>query len=160
MTHSGTLLVPRSAYEVFELLANPESFAPLLPDFESMSLEDATHFAIRIVMALGQINGHANLSMELRQALSPAEVEYTGQGVVAGSQLDLTIRFHITPLEGMTRVNWQGEFSLGGMLAMMGGGLIESMGRKNFERMAGRIQDRLRLEGRIADTFPHPPPEA
>ena len=62
MTHSGKFLTPRTPEEVFALLAIPQRFAPLLPHYESMSIEDATHFTVRIEIAVGQIRGRASLA--------------------------------------------------------------------------------------------------
>ncbi len=53
-------------------------------------------------------------------------------------------------MEAATEVRWQGDFSVDGMLAMMAGGMIESMGRRNFELMAERIQGKLRETPRDA----------
>lgn len=160
MTYSGTFLTPRSADEVFDLLVNPERFAPLLPDFESMSPQDPTHFTVRIVIAVAQINGYTNLAMELREAVRPSLVEYCGQGIVAGSQLTLRLRFQVAPSDDMTEVYWQGEFSLDGMLAFMAGSLIEPMGRNNFDRMAERLSNSLRPVESPADTAPEPDTES
>ena len=146
MIYSGTILTPRNPDEVFDLLANPERFAPLLPDYESMSLEDPTHFKVRIAVAVSQIHGSANLAMELREAVRPCVVEYRGQGIIAGSQLTLELQFQIAPSVSMTEVNWQGEFSLDGMLAFMAGSLMEPMGRKHFDRMAERLGSNLGAE--------------
>jgi carbon monoxide dehydrogenase subunit G len=143
MNHSGTLLTPRTPEEVFNLLANPEQFAPMLPDFESMAMLDPTHFSLRIAIALGEMSGHANLAMELVEAERPARVRYRGQGIVAGSQLNLGLEFQIASSDGATEVRWQGEFSLDGGLAFVFGSLIEPMGRKHFERMAERLQEQL-----------------
>jgi len=143
MNHSGTLLTPRTADEVFNLLANPEQFAPILPDFESMALLDPTHFSLRIAIALGEMSGHAHLAMELVDAERPARIRYRGQGIVAGSQLNLGLEFQIASSEGATEVRWQGEFSLDGGLAFVFGSLIEPMGRKHFERMAERFDEQL-----------------
>jgi uncharacterized protein len=160
MTHCGTFLTNRGADEVFDLLANPKRFAPLLPDFESMSVQDEAHFTVRIVIAVGEIAGHASLAMELRQASRPSNVEYTGDAMIAGSPLTLRLRFQIASSNEMTEVTWQGEFSLDGMLALMAGELVDSMGRQNFERMAEDIQNALREEALTADTPPLPAPEA
>ena len=144
MNHSGTFVTTRSAEEVFDVVADPQRFAPLQPDFESISIMDATHFSMRIAIAVGQISGHVNLAMELRGALRPTRVEYHGQGIVAGSELTFAMQFHIAPSETTTEVGWQGEVSVDGMLAFIAGSTIESMGRRNFELMAQRLQDGLR----------------
>jgi len=159
MNHSGTFVTARSAQEVFDLLADPQRFAPLLPDFESVLVQDATHFTLRITIAVAQVNGHANLAMELREAVRPSHVEYRGQGIVAGSQLNLNLQFDITSSDEATAVTWRGEFSLDGMLALMAGHLPEPMGRHNFELMAERIQNGLR-ETSLDDPPPVPAPPA
>ncbi len=87
MNHSGSFTIARSAEEVFDLLSEPQRFAPLLQDFESMSMHDATHFTLRIRIMVGQIKGHANLAMELSEAVRASRVQYRGQGIVAGSQI-------------------------------------------------------------------------
>jgi carbon monoxide dehydrogenase subunit G len=143
MNHSGTFLTTRSAEEVFDLVADPQRFATLLPDFESISIQDATHFSMRIVIAVGQIKGHANLAMERRETLRPSHLEYRGQGIVAGSELTFAMQFQLAPAETATEVSWQGEVSINGKLAFMAGSLIESMGRRNFESMAEQLQNRL-----------------
>ena len=143
MIHSGSFVTSHSAEEVFDLLANPVRFAPLLPDFESMSLQDPTHFTVRIMIAVARINGHAILAMESRGAARPSLVEYHGQGTVAGSQLTLRLQFRIAPSDDRTEVNWQGEFSLDGMLSLIADSLIEPMGRRNFDRMAERLRTNL-----------------
>ncbi len=150
-------LASRDAAEVFDLLSDPQRFAPLLPDFESLLVEDATHFTVRIAIVVGQINGHANLAMELCEAARPSRVEYRGQGIVAGSQLNLNLQFDIAPSNYGSAVSWRGEFSLNGMLALMASHLLEPMGRRNFQRMAERIQNELR---EIAAVDLSPGPEA
>jgi carbon monoxide dehydrogenase subunit G len=156
MNHSGTFSTTRRPEDVFELLADPLRFAPLLPDFETIVVQDATHFTLRIRITVAQIDGHANLAMELGEVVRPSRVDYRGQGTVAGSQLKLNLQFRIAPSLDATEVNWQGEFSLDGMLALMAGHLIEPMGRRTFELMAERLQNGLR-DNAYGDLLPVPP---
>lgn len=156
MNHSGTFLTPRTPEEVFDLLANPEQFAPLLPDYDSMAMEDPTHFSLRIVIAFGEMSGHAILAMELVEAEGPARVGYRGLGIVAGSPLNLTLRFRISPTNDLTEVSWQGEFTLDGMLAFIAGSLIEPMAHKHFEVMAKRLSERLNSLKLTAEVLPPP----
>ena len=145
MTHSGTFLARCGPDVAFELLSTPERFAPLLPDFESITVQDATHFTTRMRLAIGRINGHLDLSMELTEASRPHQVEYRGQGVVAGSALHFEIGFRITALEGATEIHWHGEVELNGPLMFLAGDLFDTMGRQNFERTAESVQRNLGL---------------
>jgi carbon monoxide dehydrogenase subunit G len=144
MNHSGTFLTTRSAEYVFDLVADPQRFAPLLPDFESMSIQDATHFTLRIVIAVGQMSGHVKLAMELRAAVKPENVEYRGQGIVAGSQLTFAMGFELTRSGEATEVSWQGEVSVDGMVALMAGSMIDELGRRNLDAVAEQLQNKLR----------------
>jgi len=143
MNHSGKFLTNRTAEEVFDLVADPQRFARLIPDFESFSAQDATHFTLRLKIMVGQIRGHANLAMKLLAADRPTHVEYRGLGVVAGSQLVFAMQFQLRCEGTETQVIWQGQVSVDGMLAMMGGSMIDSMGRRNFEATIERLQDEL-----------------
>jgi len=157
MNHSGAFHTHRGAEEVFDLVADPQRFARLLPDFESVSSLDATHFTLRIKIVVGQISGHANLAMELGAAERPSRVEYRGQGIVAGSQLNFAMQFRLDSVGLETRVSWQGEMSVDGMLATMAGGVIDSMGRTNFEATVDRLQGELRANGATVRDLPPDP---
>lgn len=106
-------------------------------------MQDATHFTMRTLLAIGSINGHLNLSMELSEASQPHRVEYRGQGIIAGSTLHFDLGFQVTPSEGITEIRWQGEVWLNGPLAFMAGDLLDTMSRQNFERMADSLQKSL-----------------
>ena len=157
MNHSGTFLTTRSVEQVFGVVAEPQRFAPLFPDFESMSVEDATHFTMRITIAVGQVHGHVNLAMELREAARPGRVKYQGQGALAGSQLNFAMQFSIAPGAEATEVSWQGEVSIDGMLALMAGSTIDELGRRNLDLMAQQLENKL---GQDTTTINHRPPDA
>jgi carbon monoxide dehydrogenase subunit G len=154
MNHSGTFLTARSAEYVFDLVADPQRFAPLLPDFESVSIQDATHFTLRIVIAVGQMSGHVNLAMELRDALRPGHVEYRGQGIVAGSQLTFAMGFQLARSGEATEVSWQGEVSVDGMVALMAGSTIDELGRRNLDAVAQQLQNELREDATTGNPAP------
>jgi len=143
MTHSGTFTVHRTVEDVFALLADPQQFAPLFPDSESVQMQDATHFQLRTLIVAGQIRGHANLAMERYEVVSPSRVGYRGEGVVAGGPLRMQMDFQIGPCGVDIEVRWQGQVSLGGGLAFLAGHLVESMAGENFRRMAEKLEERL-----------------
>ena len=152
MTHSGMFFVRQTADEVFDLLSNPARFAPLMPDFKDMEMQDATHFTMRTVVAIGEVRGHANLAMELLQASRAERVKYRGAATIAGSQLRLAISFQISARAEGTEVSWRGDVTLAGTLARMAGTMVETMSQQNFDRMAESLQRSLEIE-------PAPPAE-
>jgi uncharacterized protein len=140
---SGEFTTPRSQEEVFDFLSDPNRFAPLLPDFQSMSMQDATHFSVKVKVGVGNIRGSAELKMELAEAVKPQRAQYKGQGSAVGSQVTVNAGFDLTPNGAGTKVVWQGETSVFGKLASMAGGMLEPLGRKNIQKLIEGLQKAL-----------------
>lgn len=140
---SGEFATPRTQDEVFDFLSDPNKFAPLLPDFQSMSMEDPTHFTVKVKVGVGNIKGSAEIKMELVEAVKPHRAHYKGQGTAVGSQVTVSAGFDLHPNGESTRVLWQGETSIFGKLASMAGGMLEPLGRKNIQKLIDGLQQAL-----------------
>jgi carbon monoxide dehydrogenase subunit G len=140
---SGEFSTPRSPDEVFDFLSDPNRFAPLLPDFQSMSMQDATHFTVKVKVGVGNIRGSAELKMELAEAVKPVRAQYKGQGTAVGSQVTVIAGFDLHPEGENTKVLWKGETSVFGKLASMAGGMLEPLGRKNIQKLIDGLQKAL-----------------
>ena len=137
---SGEFTTPRTQDEVFDFLSDPNKFAPLLPDFQSMSMQDATHFTVKVKVGVGNIRGSAEIKMELSEAVKPQRAHYKGQGSAVGSQVTVSAGFDLSPTPDGTRVTWQGETSVFGKLASMAGGMLEPLGKKNIQKLIEGLQ--------------------
>ena len=140
---SGEFTTPRSPEEVFDFLSDPNQFAPLLPDFQSMSMQDATHFTVKVKVGVGNIRGAAEIKMELAEAVKPQRAQYKGQGTAVGSQVTVSAGFDLQPNGESTKVLWQGEAGVFGKLASMAGGMLEPLGRKNIQKLIDGLQKAL-----------------
>ena len=143
ITFSGEFTSPRTPDEVYDFLCDGNRFGPLLPDFESMAVEDATHFTVRVRVAVGQIRGTAEIKMELSQAVRPSRAQYQGRGKAMGSQIAISTGFDLSPLAEGTRIAWQGEASVFGKLALIAGGMLEPLSRKNLQKLMDGLQSSL-----------------
>ena len=132
---TGEFTSPRSPDEVFEFLSDPNKFGPLLPDFESMTVQDATHFTVKVRVGVGNIRGTAEIKMELAEATRPQRALYKGHGTAVGSQITISAGFDLSPLPESTQVAWQGEANVFGKLASMAGGMLEPVGKKNIQKL-------------------------
>ncbi len=144
---SGEFSTPRSPEEVFDFLSDPNRFAPLLPDFQSMSTQDATHFTVKVKVGVGNIRGSAEIKMELAEAVKPLRAQYKGQGNAVGSQVTVVAGFDLQPNGDSTKVLWKGETSVFGKLASMAGGMLEPLGRKNIQKLIDGLQKALSEPG-------------
>ena len=143
ITFSGEFTSPRTPDEVYDFLCDAKKFGPLLPDFESMSVEDATHFTVKVRVGVGNIRGTAEIRMELSQAVRPIRAQYQGRGKVVGSQIAISTGFDLSPLAEGTRIAWQGETSVLGKLALLAGGMLEPVSRKNIQKLMDGLRSSL-----------------
>jgi carbon monoxide dehydrogenase subunit G len=140
----GDFEVARSPEDVYDFLTDPHKFAPLLPDFQGMEVQDERHFAVKVNVGISYIKGTANVKMELAEAIRPNRAQYKGQGSVAGGNVSLTAGFDLVPSGGGTKVAWQGEAQIFGRLTSVAGGLLEPLGKKNVQKLIDGLQAALR----------------
>jgi carbon monoxide dehydrogenase subunit G len=139
----GEFEIKRTPEEVYDFLTDPNKFAPLLPDFQGMTQQDATHFTVKVNVGISYIRGAADMKMELIQAERPKRAEYKGQGSAAGGKVAMTAGFDLTTAGSGTKVVWQGEAQVFGALASVAGGLLEPLGRKNVQKLIDGLQTAL-----------------
>ena len=141
---AGDFEVKRTPEEVHDFLIDPSKFAALLPDFQGLSVQDATHFTVKVKVGISHIKGTAEVKMELAQTERPLRAQYKGQGSVAGGNVSLTAGFDLSLIEGGTKVAWQGEAQVYGRLTSMAGGLLEPLGKKQVQKLIDGLQAALR----------------
>jgi carbon monoxide dehydrogenase subunit G len=143
---AGDFEVNRTPEEVHDFLIDPSKFAALLPDFQGLSVQDSTHFTVKVKVGISHIKGTAEVKMELAEAERPKRAQYKGQGSVAGGNVSLIAAFDLSLLDGGsgTKVAWQGEAQIFGRLASVAGGLLEPLGKKQVQKLIDGLQAALR----------------
>lgn len=139
----GEFEIKRTPEEVYDFLTDPKKFAPLLPDFQSMTQQDATHFTVKLNVGISYIKGAADMKMELAESERPKRAQYKGQGSAAGGKVAITAGFDLAPAANGTKVVWQGEAQVFGALASVAGGLLEPLGKKNVQKLIDGLQTAL-----------------
>ncbi|MGA9355888.1 MAG: carbon monoxide dehydrogenase subunit G [Terriglobales bacterium] len=140
---SGEFAVKRSTEEVYDFLIDPQRFAPLLPEFQGLTMHDETHFTVKVNVGISYIKGAASVKLELTEAERSRRAQYKGHGAVAGGSVTVTASFDLTPDGEGTKVNWQGEAQIFGPLASAAGGLLEPLGKKQVQKLIDGLQRAL-----------------
>src|SRR5208337_1494125 len=112
---SGEFEVKRKPEEVYAFLTDPNRFAPLLPEFQGLSVQDSTHFAVKVNVGISYIKGSADVKMELAEADQPRRAQYKGQGAVAGGNVTMVAGFDLSPIsDGGACATGQGQGAVAG----------------------------------------------
>jgi carbon monoxide dehydrogenase subunit G len=141
---AGDFEVKRTPEEVHDFLIDPSRFTALLPDFQGLLVQDPTHFTVKVNVGISYIKGVAEVKIELVQAERPKGAQYKGQGSMAGGNVALLAGFDLSPIDGGTRVAWQGEAQIFGRLTSLAGGLLEPLGKKQIQKLIDGLQAALR----------------
>ena len=142
-TFQGDFVVKRKPEEVYDFLADPNRFCPMLPDFERMTATDANHFTVSLKVGIAHIRGTATVKMALEEAQRPHSARYSGKGSVAGGTVEIGSGFELEAVPEGTRVRWKGTGQVFGQLASLAGGLLEPLARKNIQRLVDSLQAAL-----------------
>jgi carbon monoxide dehydrogenase subunit G len=136
----GEFEVQKTPEEVYAFLTDPQKFAPLLPDFQGLSVHDANHFTVKVNVGISHIRGTAEVKMELAESEPAKRALYNGKGSMAMGNLSLTAGFNLSPNEVGTKVAWLGEAQIFGKLTSVAGGLLEPLGRKQVQKLIDGLQ--------------------
>jgi carbon monoxide dehydrogenase subunit G len=118
---SGEFEVKKKPDEVYDFLTDPNRFAPLLPEFQSLLVQDSRHFAVKVNVGISYIKGSADVKMELAEADRPRRAQYKGQGAVAGGNVTMVAGFDLAPAAtGVADAAVQGSV-VGGTVAVVAG---------------------------------------
>ncbi len=140
---SGEFEVKKNPEEVYDFLTDPNRFAPLLPEFQGVTIVDPNHFSVKVNVGISYIKGTADVKMELAEGDRPRRAQYKGQGAVAGGNVTMISHFDLTPVNDGTKVNWQGEAQVFGRLTSVAGGLLEPLGKKQIQKLIDGLQAAL-----------------
>ena len=150
----GEFEVRQNPEAVYDFLTDPNKFAPLLPDFRGVSVQDAQNFTVKVNVGISYIKGVADVKMQLAEAQRPIRAQYKGQGSVAGGGVSMVAGFDLVPATNGTRINWQGEAQVFGRLTSVAGGLLEPLGKKQIQKLIDGL--RSALDGNVQTSEGNP----
>ncbi len=140
---AGEFEAKKKPEEIYDFLTDPNKFAPLLPEFQGLTVNDATHFTVKVNVGISYIKGTADVKMELTEAQRPQRAQYKGQGSMAGGNVTVVAGFDLAPIASGTKVAWQGEAQVFGRLTSVAGGLLEPLGKKQVQKLIDGLQAAL-----------------
>lgn len=143
ISFEGEFEVQRKKDDVYRFLADPERFAPLLPGFESLEVNDPKTCTVKLKVGLPQIPGSATVTLHLDEDNPAERAKYSGKGKMTGGSLNLVSGFDLVDRNGKTAVKWKGEVLIAGRLQSLAGGLIKPLAKRNIDKLIDNLQREL-----------------
>lgn len=143
MKFTGDFVVKKGREEVYAFLVDPNRFAPLLPEYQGMTIEDPLNFTVKVKVGVSHIRGLAEVKLNLEQANPPTFALYKGQGKLPGGLASVRAGFDLAEAPEGTKVSWTGEAQVFGKLISLGGGLLEPLAKKHIQKLIDGLQAAL-----------------
>jgi len=143
MKFTGDFVVHRSREEVYDFLTDPGRFAPLLPEYVGMTMQDPRNFTVKVNVGVSYIKGTAEVKVVLEQADRPVLALYKGQGKLPGGSASVSAGFDLAESPEGTKVSWTGEALVAGKLTSLAGGLLEPLAKKNIQKLIDGLRAAL-----------------
>jgi len=140
---TGDFVVKKGREEVYDFLTDPKRFAPLLPEYQDMTMQYARSFTVKVNVGVSYIKGTAEVAMVLDQADRPAFAFYKGEGKLTRGSALVSARFDVAEVPEGTRLLWTGEAQVCGKLTSLAGGLLEPLAKKNVQKLIDGLKAAL-----------------
>jgi hypothetical protein len=140
----GTVLLPGSREQVWELLTDPAKLAKLLPGCEKLEADGPDRYKVAIKFALAAISGKYSGSVELSEKKPPESLRMVLEGRGTPGFMRGEGRIHLADKKGQTELRYEGEAQVGGMIAAVGQRMIDVAARRIIQQFFDAASAQLR----------------
>src|SRR5271157_3971671 len=130
MRYEGTIEAPISRARFYSLVTNPARVIGFLPDVVDSKVTDSDHFTVKARVGAGPVKGTLDMAFETVERKEGASTTLRGHGQGMQSSVDVTLRISLEDTEKGCTAKWTAEASVGGLLASLGGRLVDGVASK------------------------------
>ncbi|ULH17658.1 carbon monoxide dehydrogenase subunit G (plasmid) [Deinococcus sp. KNUC1210] len=144
-TFQGSNTVAASRDRVWEMLQDPEVLAQIIPGLSDMVTRQPGQFQATLSVNVGPVKGKFKAGVHLTNLVQPQQMNLQVEARNMTGGVNVEAQLNLTDLGESTRVDWVARPQLSGILAGVGGKLIESKAREPGagQRYADRFFSRL-----------------
>jgi carbon monoxide dehydrogenase subunit G len=127
---------------VWDFLLDPERVAPCLPGCESLEVEDATTYKVRLTVKVGFLSTTQNLKVELVEADRPRHLVSVARGEdrKLASQVEVKNTLDLSPASAGTLVRYRSDVRVLGRLGSVGDAVMKVKARQLAGDFAANVR--------------------
>ena len=142
-TFDEEFTVDAAADVVWEFLLDPRRLAPCLPGCESLEVEDAATYRVRLTVKVGFLSTTQNLRVAIVESERPRRLVSVGRGEdrKLASQVEVRNTLDLEPTAGgATRVRYRSEVRVLGRLGSVGDAVMKVKARQLAADFAANVR--------------------
>lgn len=138
--YEGAIEAPISREKFYETVNDPQKVISFLPDLVESKVVDVDHFTAKARLGAGPLRGTIEFAFETWEKNPGLRLKLKGQGKGMQSLVNLTLLMTFEDRPGGSRAKWEAEAELGGLLASVGGRLIDGIASKYIQQITDNIR--------------------
>jgi carbon monoxide dehydrogenase subunit G len=144
LAYDGQEQIQAGPDEVWAFLNDPSKVGACMPDVHEVTVHDPHSFDATVKVAVGVVRGKFKFKVKLAPDEAAHRMAITATGGGLGSVVDLTAGATVNAGDGDgTLLDWQGEATVRGPLASVGGRVIDSQAKKLVEQMFANVKQQV-----------------
>ena len=143
MKLAGTHSFPASRQQVWEFLNDPERLARVLPGCEALEPVGPDRYKAKIKFVLASFSGAYTGGVELSEKKPPESMRMRVEGKGGPGFMKGEGVLSLAESNGGTLLSYEGEAHVGGLIAAVGGRMIEAAAKKIIQQFFESVDREL-----------------
>jgi len=138
--YEGSIEAPFSREKFYGMLNDPQKVIRFLPDIVESRVLDADHFTAKAKVGAGPLRGTLDFAFETTDKNPGVQLKLKGEGKGMQSVVKMTLQMTFQDKPGGSIAMWKADADLGGLLASVGGRLIDGISAKYIQQITDNIR--------------------
>lgn len=139
---AGEVIAKANKNVVASFFKDPKQVVECVPGIQSYEIS-GTFYKAKVKFKVGAISGTFNVEGDIKEVREGEEYSVTLRGRSMGNSFDALATVTLSEVEGGTKIAYKAEAKLGGLLAALGKGIIESVARDIIKQLFECTEKRI-----------------
>lgn len=132
----------------FRVATDPNKFSKAIPDVKKVTVKDKDNFNVEFTISLGPIRGTMKVDFAYEKVEPNSFLSVVGKGSGLQSTVNVRIDAKVSPSSSGSKVDWSADLTVGGLVASVGGRLIESVTKDKVTQIIENLRKIVEKEAR------------
>lgn len=144
MRFQGDVTIAAPRERAWAFLTDPRQVTQCAPDVQSLNVLDDQRFTVVVRAGVGAVKGTFTFAVMWLERIAPEHARVQARGKVPGSAVDMMIVMTLGDAgEGRTLLHWEADVSVKGVIASVGGRLIQGAADKVTQQLFACVKSKL-----------------